>query len=54
MRVTEVVSQTVSTRYFHIDHLGSITVVTNEASAVVERLSYDAWASGGIRTVPTT
>ncbi|HEX2886788.1 RHS repeat-associated core domain-containing protein, partial [Vineibacter terrae] len=31
------------TRYFHKDHLGSITAITNEAGAVVERLSYDAW-----------
>jgi RHS repeat-associated protein len=31
------------TRYFHKDHLGSIAVITNEAGAVVERLSYDAW-----------
>lgn len=32
-----------TTRYFHTDHLGSIAVITNEAGAVVERLSYDAW-----------
>jgi len=31
------------TRYFHKDHLGSVSVVTNETGAVVERLSYDAW-----------
>ncbi|WP_210190169.1 hypothetical protein [Bradyrhizobium sp. NAS96.2] len=30
-------------RYFHPDHLGSISVITNETGAVVERLSYDAW-----------
>jgi RHS repeat-associated protein len=35
--------ETTSTRYFHKDHLGSIAVITNEAGAVVERLSYDAW-----------
>ena len=29
------------TRYLHADHLGSITVVTNETGSVVERLSYD-------------
>lgn len=34
---------TVATRYFHKDHLGSIAVLTDEAGAVVERLSYDAW-----------
>src|SRR5262249_33311313 len=35
--------ETVTTRYFHTDHLGSIAVITNESGAVVERLSYDAW-----------
>jgi RHS repeat-associated protein len=35
--------ETVTTRYFHLDHLGSISVITNESGAVVERLSYDAW-----------
>ncbi len=35
--------ETVSTRYFHKDHLGSIAVITDESGAVVERLSYDAW-----------
>jgi len=35
--------ETVSTRYFHKDHLGSIAVITDETGAVVERLSYDAW-----------
>jgi RHS repeat-associated protein len=43
MRVTEVAAQTVSTRYFHTDHLGSVTVITNESAVVVERLSFDAW-----------
>lgn len=31
------------TRYFHADHLGSLTAVTDAAGAVIERLSYDAW-----------
>ena len=31
------------TRYFHHDPLGSIVALTDEAGAVVERLSYDAW-----------
>ena len=31
------------TRYFHTDHLGSISAVTNAAGNVVERFSYDAW-----------
>ena len=35
--------ETVSTRYFHKDHLGSISVITDESGAVLERLSYDAW-----------
>jgi RHS repeat-associated protein len=35
--------ETVATRYFHKDHLGSIAVITSEAGAVLERLSYDAW-----------
>ena len=34
---------TVATRYFVKDHLGSVAVITNEAGAVAERLSYDAW-----------
>lgn len=43
MRV-EKPDDTDATRYFHKDHLGSISVVTDEAGAVVERLSYDAWS----------
>jgi len=35
--------ETVATRYFHKDHLGSISVITDESGAVLERLSYDAW-----------
>ena len=35
--------ETVATRYFHKDHLGSIAVITDEFGAVLERLSYDAW-----------
>src|SRR5882724_9281628 len=42
-RVINVAAQTVSMRYFHTDHLGSVAVITNENGAVVERLSYDAW-----------
>jgi len=30
-------------RYLHSDHLGSLSVVTNETGGVVERLSYDPW-----------
>ena len=43
MRVLAVT--TVTTRYFHTDHLGSISVITNENGVVVERLSYDAWGT---------
>jgi hypothetical protein len=35
--------ETTATRYFHTDHLGSISVITKENGDVVERLSYDAW-----------
>jgi len=31
------------TRYFHLDHLDSIRVITDESGAVLERLSYDPW-----------
>jgi RHS repeat-associated protein len=31
------------TRYFHTDHIGSITAITDEAGVVTERRSYDAW-----------
>ena len=50
MRVTDIATQTVTKRYFHTDHLGSVAVITNEGGAVVERLSYDAW---GKRRFPT-
>jgi len=43
MRITNIAAATVSTRYFHTDHLGSVSVITDENGAVVERLSYDAW-----------
>jgi RHS repeat-associated protein len=33
----------VTTRYFHTDNLGSIAVITDETGAVAERDSYDAW-----------
>src|SRR4051812_24792058 len=29
------------TRYLHVDHLGSVDVLTDEGGAVVERRSYD-------------
>ncbi|MBU6462902.1 MAG: RHS repeat protein [Bradyrhizobium sp.] len=43
MRVLQAASETLTTRYFHTDHLGSISVITDENGLVVERLSYDAW-----------
>jgi RHS repeat-associated protein len=43
MRVLQTASETLSTRYFHTDHLGSISVITDENGNVLERLSYDAW-----------
>jgi RHS repeat-associated protein len=33
----------ISTRYLLKDHLGSLDVVTDQAGAVMERLSFDAW-----------
>ena len=38
-----VVNGTATTRYFHTDHLGSISVITDQSGNVLERLSYDAW-----------
>jgi hypothetical protein len=34
---------TTATRYFHTDNLGSISVITNETGAAVERDGYDTW-----------
>jgi RHS repeat-associated protein len=36
-------ASTVTLRYFHQDHLGSIAVLTDQNGAVVERDAYDAW-----------
>ena len=43
MRVINIATETISTHYFHTDHLGSISVITDENGVVLERLSYDAW-----------
>jgi RHS repeat-associated protein len=43
IRVLQSASETLTTRYFHTDHLGSIAAITDENGLVVERLSYDAW-----------
>ena len=32
-----------TTQYFHRDHLGSLTLITDQFGEVVERLSFDAW-----------
>ena len=34
---------TVTLRYFHQDHLGSIAVITDASGAVIERNAYDPW-----------
>jgi len=41
--VSESTFTPLGTRYFHTDHLGSMSAITNSAGAVIERLSYDAW-----------
>lgn len=53
-----------TTRYFHTDGLGSITVVSDEAGRVLKRYAYDAWgkqstlytntSSGLTNQAPTT
>ncbi|MGH6777758.1 MAG: RHS repeat-associated core domain-containing protein [Bradyrhizobium sp.] len=43
MRVLQTATNTLTTRYFHTDNLGSISVITDENGVVQERLSYDAW-----------
>jgi RHS repeat-associated protein len=43
MRTIQTASETLTTRYFHTDHLGSISVISDTNGLVVERLSYDAW-----------
>jgi RHS repeat-associated protein len=43
---TAIAPTTVATRnarYFLKDHLGSVNVITDDAGAVLQRLSYDAW-----------
>jgi RHS repeat-associated protein len=34
---------TAKTRYFILDHLGSVAIITDESAIVAERLSFDAW-----------
>jgi RHS repeat-associated protein len=35
--------QPTSTRYFHLDHLGSVVAFSDEAGTVIERLAFDPW-----------
>lgn len=49
--IHETIGSTTSVRYLHHDHLGSIQAYSNEAGALVQELSYDAW---GRRRNPTT
>src|ERR1700683_5066878 len=41
--VNAATEQVMQSYFFHTDHLGSISVITNQNGAVVQRLSYDAW-----------
>ncbi len=45
MRVTQTAASgiTLTMRYFHTDHLGSIVALTDENGLLQQRLSYDAW-----------
>ena len=43
MRTLQTAAPTLTTRYFHTDNLGSVSVILDENGPVVERLSYDAW-----------
>ncbi|MGC2780213.1 MAG: RHS repeat-associated core domain-containing protein [Bradyrhizobium sp.] len=45
MRVAQTAASgtTLTTRYFHTDHLGSIVALTDENGLLQQRLSYDAW-----------
>jgi RHS repeat-associated protein len=36
-------TEMLTTRYFHADHLGSISAITKEDGSIAERLSYDPW-----------
>jgi RHS repeat-associated protein len=42
-KLTPSSTATVTNRYYHTDHLGSIIAISNDAGTVVERRSYDAW-----------
>jgi RHS repeat-associated protein len=42
-RVVNALTETMTMSYFHTDHLGSISVITDQNGNVQQRLSYDAW-----------
>jgi uncharacterized protein RhaS with RHS repeats len=53
--IREDVNGTVTHRYVHRDHLGSITALTDEATGTaVARYSYDAWACAATRPPGST
>jgi RHS repeat-associated protein len=43
VRFLNATTETLTTRYFHADQLGSISAITDENGNVAERLSYDPW-----------
>jgi RHS repeat-associated protein len=43
VRFNDVTDNTLTTRYLHKDHLGSVAVLTDESGNVVQRLAYDPW-----------
>ena len=42
-RVVNATTEQTTMYYFHTDHLGSISVITDQNGSVLQRLSYDAW-----------
>ena len=52
-RFLNATAEALTTRYFHTDHLGSISAITDENGNVAERLSYDAWASAALPMAST-
>jgi RHS repeat-associated protein len=48
--VNAATEQVTQSYFFHTDHLGSISVITNQNGAVLQRLSYDAWGKSRLQT----